>query len=557
MGGSVGLALLATVATQHTAALAGDVSHARGADRGLPPRVRARRGDRAGRARWSARSVLSRAELLDQLEPDLAAGRERRDRVAQARERHLADDRDRRRVEEVGDLGAGDRRADRARRAPRRRGSGSCRARRGRRTSRRRCRTSAMSTTRGSARRPPRVLVVWPTAATCGSVKITRGASGPSAPCSTALSLPSTWSAGDRGLVLGHVRERRAAVEVADHVEPVVAGRRGSARRPRRSRRARARRSRARAPRPAACARPRRAARRRSRVAAVAERHRDLVAVAPRPRSPSGRCGCRRPAPRAPRVTCSQANSSSRGEQPPLALDQRDARAERAVGLAHLDADDAAAHDDQPVRDRLARSSPRGWSTGLASASPSIGGIAGVVPPARITARRTSIVSSPTTTRFSPSSRPQPRYSAIPRSSSHGSCELSSRSWMISSRRVEHRLHVELAVDRLGRAGDRGAPRRAARRAAAAPSTACRPRTSTRRRPCGPRRSRPRARPRPAARPPPRRRARRRSPPRRSCASFSFAGDGLQYGGKKPLGTTGFDVVGSWGWLRVEVPEAS
>jgi hypothetical protein len=22
-------------------------------------------------------------------------------------------------------------------------------------------------------------------------------------------------------------------------------------------------------------------------------------------------------------------------------------------------------------------------------------------------------------------------------------------------------------------------------------------------------------------------------------------------------GTTGFDVVGSWGWLRVEVPEAS
>ncbi len=25
----------------------------------------------------------------------------------------------------------------------------------------------------------------------------------------------------------------------------------------------------------------------------------------------------------------------------------------------------------------------------------------------------------------------------------------------------------------------------------------------------------------------------------------------------QPLGTTGFDVVGSWGWLRVEVPEAS
>jgi hypothetical protein len=27
--------------------------------------------------------------------------------------------------------------------------------------------------------------------------------------------------------------------------------------------------------------------------------------------------------------------------------------------------------------------------------------------------------------------------------------------------------------------------------------------------------------------------------------------------GITPLGTTGFDVVGSWGWLRVEVPEAS
>ena len=66
----------------------------------------------------------------------------------------------------------------------------------------------------------------------------------------------------------------------------------------------------------------------------------------------------------------------------------------------------------------------------------------------------TSIVSSPTTTRLSPSSRPQPRYSAIPRSSSHGSWELSSRSWMISSRRSSTRCDVELAVDRLGRAGD-------------------------------------------------------------------------------------------------------
>jgi predicted kinase len=31
----------------------------------------------------------------------------------------------------------------------------------------------------------------------------------------------------------------------------------------------------------------------------------------------------------------------------------------------------------------------------------------------------------------------------------------------------------------------------------------------------------------------------------------------LQWMQTQPLGTTGFDVVGSWGWLRVEVPEAS
>jgi len=33
--------------------------------------------------------------------------------------------------------------------------------------------------------------------------------------------------------------------------------------------------------------------------------------------------------------------------------------------------------------------------------------------------------------------------------------------------------------------------------------------------------------------------------------------EGLQWSATQPLGTTGFDVVGSWGWLRVEVPEAS
>jgi hypothetical protein len=33
--------------------------------------------------------------------------------------------------------------------------------------------------------------------------------------------------------------------------------------------------------------------------------------------------------------------------------------------------------------------------------------------------------------------------------------------------------------------------------------------------------------------------------------------DSLQWEGSKSPGTTGFDAVGSWGWSRVEVPEAS
>jgi len=49
--------------------------------------------------------------------------------------------------------------------------------------------------------------------------------------------------------------------------------------------------------------------------------------------------------------------------------------------------------------------------------------------------------------------------------------------------------------------------------------------------------------------------------------SFSSAAHGLSHGlgqgvpaaiiVRSSLGTTGFDVVGSWGWLRVEVREAS
>ena len=100
---------------------------------------------------------------------------------------------------------------------------------------------------------------------------------------------------GDRRLVLGHVRERRTPVEVADDVQPVAAGDAAVridldvAARPR------GRRSPARGPLRSACGRPPRAARRPSRCC----RRR---ASRPRcrrrggPPSPSGRCGCRRPA---------------------------------------------------------------------------------------------------------------------------------------------------------------------------------------------------------------------------------------------------------------------
>jgi hypothetical protein len=41
------------------------------------------------------------------------------------------------------------------------------------------------------------------------------------------------------------------------------------------------------------------------------------------------------------------------------------------------------------------------------------------------------------------------------------------------------------------------------------------------------------------------------------AAAFRRCSERLQWERYIPLGTTGFDVVGSWGWLRVEVPEAS
>jgi EmrB/QacA subfamily drug resistance transporter len=83
MGGSVGLALLAAVATQRTAALAGDVSHTEALTDGFHRAFAVGAGIALAGALVSA-LVLSRSQpqLVEEVEPDLAARGEGRDRVA-------------------------------------------------------------------------------------------------------------------------------------------------------------------------------------------------------------------------------------------------------------------------------------------------------------------------------------------------------------------------------------------------------------------------------------------------------------------------------------------
>ena len=77
MGGSVGLALLATVATQHTAALGGDASRLEALTEGFQRAFALGSVIALVGALVSALVLRGPAELLDQLEPDLRPGRER------------------------------------------------------------------------------------------------------------------------------------------------------------------------------------------------------------------------------------------------------------------------------------------------------------------------------------------------------------------------------------------------------------------------------------------------------------------------------------------------
>ena len=123
-------------------------------------------------------------------------------------------------------------------------------------------------------------------------------------------------------------------------------------------------------------------------------------------------------------------------EQSVASMDERHLRAEARPGLCHLDADDASAEDREPPRDLASRSSPLDSSTASRRAVRGCPGTRAVDPVATTTALRATSVSSPTTTRRSPSIRPWPRISVTSFFSSHGSWAESSKLWLASSRRA-------------------------------------------------------------------------------------------------------------------------
>ena len=123
-------------------------------------------------------------------------------------------------------------------------------------------------------------------------------------------------------------------------------------------------------------------------------------------------------------------------EQPLPAVDERHPSAERRPRLRQLDADDAAAEHEETrghllrgrrldVRPRLRVAQARDVGDRRRAA-----GRDDDRPP------RAEHVVADARRAVRPSSRPCPRTSVTPRSSSHGSCEESSRSWITSSRRA-------------------------------------------------------------------------------------------------------------------------
>ena len=201
---------------------------------------------------------------------------------------------------------------------------------------------------------------VLPTAATCGSVKVTRGEPMPSATAS--ISRPSRFSAATQAWYLPTWVKRAAAVDVADRVEPVVAA----------------------DPHPVVDLEeavlvgldPDRVEAEVVGVGLAADGDEDLLAPRPRRRRPARRSRRRRPRgplgqvadrtstpkrPRSAAATSSPAKGSSR-RAGAAALDQRHLRPQRRPGLRRARADRAAAEHDHARRDPSRRWSRRGCS---------------------------------------------------------------------------------------------------------------------------------------------------------------------------------------------------
>ena len=265
-------------------------------------------------------------------------------------------------------------------------------------------------------------------------------------------SSPRIVSAATRRLVLAHVGEQRAAVHVADRIEPVAGAHRvvhldrlagleahaleargppcwDAGRWPRAAASTTRRRRRARAPPP-----PRRPWRARpppSRRSAPPPRPR----AAPPP--PAGRR-------RAPRAAISRSAPSIS-----VTCD-----AERAPGLSHLHADHAAAQDHQPLGQLLGRgdlavgpvAAPRAGRRSAARARR-----CRWPPPPRGGPRASS---SPACTRRSPSRRPRSRTTvdAAALEPGHHARVVEVVDDLVAA--LEHRGHVELAGHRLAHAGD-------------------------------------------------------------------------------------------------------
>ena len=252
------------------------------------------------------------------------------------------------------------------------------------------------------------------------------------------------------------------------------------------------------------------------------------------------RCGRRRRSASSASVTCSQANPSSRGSSLRSPSTARPAR--RASGTPATSRRRPRRRRGSPAArgSRLAVVASRLVHASSIASRPSIGGIAGSVPPARKTALRASSSSSPDRAPAARRRAARGRARArCPRPRATAAATESSRSWMISSRRASTACTSSSPVTASAAPGIRRASASASygpqqrlrgharpERALAADEAVLDDRHLE-------------ARVRRAAPPPPRRPARRRSPPRRSSASAAPVD--LYNGERIPLGTT---------WLR-------